>query len=220
MTTQNQNEDFFNIERVENSYNEIGEKYHSGRYKFDNSEQLANQNKLISENSTILDVGCGSGVPVISFFLGHNHNVTGTDISEALLNIAKKENPNGIFIHEDTVNLNFEENKFDLITSFYSIFHIDREKQREVFANFYKFLKPNGYAYFTTAVSSNPKGMPEEYNGTTNFQGVDLPYSYYPHEYYIQMFKELGFLIEKTDKKVAGIEVTNWFLLKKPETKA
>jgi len=218
MATQDQQEDFFNREKVENSYNEFSEKYHAFRHNFDNSEQLAYLNKIIPHNSTILDAGCGAGTPVVSFFLGHNHNVTGTDVSEDMLKIAKKENPNGTFVHEDTVNLNFEENKFDLITSFYSIFHINREKHREVYENFYKFLKPNGYGYFSTSVCDSSAA--KEYNGVRNFGGFDLPYSYFSHEYYIEMFKEVGFSIEKIEKLVIFKETMYWFLVKKQETKA
>ena len=56
-------------------------------------EYLSKFEKLLGRNSHILDAGCGTGQPVISYFLNKNHNVTGVDISKNQLEIARRIYP-------------------------------------------------------------------------------------------------------------------------------
>ncbi len=95
-----------------------------------------------SEVSTILDIGCGGGKN--AFHLKKHFNVTGVDISDAMLSHARKLNPECEFVLDDM-------RSFDLGRQFDSIYINDsinymttRDDLRAVFRNACKHLDPNG----------------------------------------------------------------------------
>jgi len=62
----------------------------------------------------LLEIGCGSG-HWSSFFAERGFSVTGIDISEAMLQIAKGKNiPNAVFQSGDAHSLPFDDNSFDV----------------------------------------------------------------------------------------------------------
>lgn len=113
-----------------NYYNEIAKGYNELH-----SEEQKNKNKIIksilkskfnlNNNSTLLDVGCGTGISS-----NFNCNVIGIDPSKNLIEIAKKDycNDNHKFIvekAENIKNLNFKEKQFDFIISVSAIHHVE-----------------------------------------------------------------------------------------------
>jgi len=69
-------------------------------------------------NTSILDYGCGSGI-FCRYMREYNANVTGVDISENMLRVAKKGYPKDITYNQITSgNLNFlPDNSFDFVVS-------------------------------------------------------------------------------------------------------
>lgn len=49
---------------VKDSYNKIAENYSSSRDLFKNNHYLEKLVELLKPGSTILDIGCGSGIPI------------------------------------------------------------------------------------------------------------------------------------------------------------
>lgn len=99
------------------------------------------------KNKKILDLGCGQG-----FFcriLSKKHaKVIGIDLSEKLIQIAKKYLTNNIqYFVANSENLSFlEENSFDFVISILSIGNI--RNIEETFKEIYKILKLNGKFIF------------------------------------------------------------------------
>lgn len=91
--------------------------YHFKDYKAA-SEKL---NRIIKEHNpgakTLLDTACGTGKHIEH--LQHHYEVEGLDISEELLDIAKKRCPNTIFHIADVSNFTLNK-KFDVITCLFS----------------------------------------------------------------------------------------------------
>lgn len=75
-----------------------------------------------------MDIGCGAGVPVDKFFLEKGFKVTGIDLSEKMIKLAKKNLSNGNFFVKDMTEIDFPENSFDAVVSFYAIFHIPKRR--------------------------------------------------------------------------------------------
>jgi SAM-dependent methyltransferase len=104
---------------------------------------------LIPPNAAILDLGCGTGEPMIRYFLKQGYKVIGVDASIKQINKAKLRFPNVDFKCEDMRSLHLKE-KFDCIIAWHSFFHLSQEDQRKMFATFENHIKPNGILVFTS----------------------------------------------------------------------
>ena len=113
----------------------------------------------------VLDAGCGAGLP-ISQMLSEKFEVTGVDFSEAQIELAKKNVPNATFICQDMTQLDFPENTFDGICSYYAIIHIPREEHQPLLANFHRMLKPGGVALLCLGAENVADDIDENFLGT------------------------------------------------------
>lgn len=75
--------------------------------------------------SDLLDAGCGTGAMLGMFRKDcPNQNYTGIDLSEKMIETAKKKKLDGVrFVAGDCENLPFEENSFDVVTCSMSFHH-------------------------------------------------------------------------------------------------
>ena len=136
----------------------------------------------------VLDAGCGAGIPV-SQMLSERFEVTGVDFSEAQIELAKKNISHATFLCEDMTRLDFPDETFDGITSYYAIIHIPREEHQPLLANFHRMLKPGGMALLCLGAEHLIDDIDENYLGTRMY------WSHYDGETYLKMLKEIGFAI-------------------------
>jgi ubiquinone/menaquinone biosynthesis C-methylase UbiE len=75
----------------------------------------------------VLDIGCGFGDFAFHAAKNHSSEVVGVDLSQKMLQIPRKENcfPNVSFINDDIMNIEFDEQTFDLIYSSLTLHYID-----------------------------------------------------------------------------------------------
>ncbi|MBO8161883.1 MAG: methyltransferase domain-containing protein [Thermosipho sp. (in: Bacteria)] len=97
-------------------YKELASLYHK-MYQdvFDYKKEYEFFNKILHQYNCvdILEVGCGSG-NLAKYFKSEGYNYIGADLSEEMLKIARKENPNTHFEKRDMRELGFE-NSFDAL---------------------------------------------------------------------------------------------------------
>jgi len=108
--------------------------------------------KLLSSvpaNATILDLGCGTGKPIMEYLLEKNLKVTGIDASSKMLEIARRNFPQETFIEQDMRLLDLNK-KFDAIIAWDSFFHLPPADQPQMFARFKKYLNLGGILIFTS----------------------------------------------------------------------
>lgn len=176
-------------ETVKAGYNAIADRYLAERTR--NSEDVRLLDELstrLPEGAKVLDAGCGAGIP-ISQMLSEKFEVTGVDFSEAQIELAKKNVPNATFICQDMTQLDFPENTFDGICSYYAIIHIPREEHQPLLANFHRMLKPDGLALLCLGAENLIDDIDENYMGTRMY------WSHYDSETYLKILKECGFII-------------------------
>lgn len=174
-------------ETVKSGYNVIANRYLAERTR--DSEDVRLLNELIERlpvNASVLDAGCGAGVP-ISLMLSEQFKVTGVDFSEAQIELAKKQIPQANFICQDMTKLDFLENSFDGICSYYAIIHIPREEHKALLKNFYRMLKPNGFALLCLGAENLIDDIDE------NYLGARMYWSHYDADAYLKMLKDCGF---------------------------
>lgn len=174
---------------VKAGYNRIADDYLAARSR--SLEQIRLLDDLtvrLPENASILDAGCGAGVPVTEILSARFH-VTGVDFSEAQIELARKNVPSARFICQDMTRLDFPEGTFDAICSFYAIIHVPREEHKPLFINFHRMLKPGGHVLLCLGAENLIDDIEE------NFFGERMYWSHFDSDTYLQMLKETGFLI-------------------------
>ena len=75
---------------------------------------------ILSSQSHILDIGCGSGL-FLRMAGAKGATSTGIDVSPELLEIARQRNPMAELLNQDMENLSFDDKSFDIITGFNSL---------------------------------------------------------------------------------------------------
>ncbi|MEK7452712.1 MAG: class I SAM-dependent methyltransferase [Patescibacteria group bacterium] len=143
------------IEKNRKAYDFISKDFDRTRaYLWDGLKPFA---KYTNDNQSILDFGCGNG-RLISLFSKRNISYTGVDLSEALINIAKKKYKDNLsdgvlsaeFLKIDSLELHFSDCYFDNIYSIAVLHHIPTENMRiKLLKEFYRTLKPKGKIILT-----------------------------------------------------------------------
>ncbi|MBS0286693.1 MAG: class I SAM-dependent methyltransferase [Proteobacteria bacterium] len=105
--------------------------------------------KLIPSQSSILDVGCGSGYPIASYLIEKGFEVTGIDGSQKLLDIAKELCPKMKGVLGDVRSVTLAE-KFDAVVEWWCLFHIPKQEHEMMIHRFSEWLKPKGILEFTS----------------------------------------------------------------------
>lgn len=140
---------------VEQGYDHCSATYTATRSQ-DTVRELLLLTSRLAPSSTILDLGCGAGVPVASHLASHGHHVTGIDISASQISLARVNVPNNAtFLHADMASpaLDFADGTFDAAVAFFSIFHLPKAMHADVFRRLARWLKPGGYLLATAAAS-------------------------------------------------------------------
>jgi ubiquinone/menaquinone biosynthesis C-methylase UbiE len=174
---------------VKDGYNTIANRYLSERRRDSEDVHLLQDfMERLPTNAHVLDAGCGAGIP-ISQMLSERFQVTGVDFSEAQIDLARKNVPGARFLCEDMTKLDFPENTFDGITSYYAIIHIPREEHRALLTNFYRMLKPNGIGLLCLGAEHLVDDIDE------NYLGARMYWSHYDTETYLNILNECGFSV-------------------------
>lgn len=151
--------------------------------------------KSISQNSLVLDLGCGVGLPYDGYIVKKGFEVKGIDISEKHIELAKKNVPQADYSVNDFFT-EFKE-KFDAIISFYAIFHIPRDEHLKLFKKIHSDLKENGYILLTLGLED----MKNDVN--PDFAGAKMMWSSYDGNKNKELIEKAGFkiLLSAEDKR-------------------
>jgi SAM-dependent methyltransferase len=96
----------------------------------------------------VLDLGCGAGEPIASYFLKHGHSVVGLDASANMIRLARENIPTGDWRLGDMRTFDFPDRFYGVI-GWNSFFHLTREEQRNALPITAKHLRPEGALLLT-----------------------------------------------------------------------
>lgn len=140
-------------EQVGRSYNEIAEIYHTIRSKkggwfFNELLEMPNTLKLLGnvKGKNILDLGCGTGI-YAKTLKKRGAKVKGIDISEEMVRIARRENPDVEFRIGNVEKLPYNKGEFDIVLAALCLGHLDNWDN--VFKEVRRVLKPHGVFVFS-----------------------------------------------------------------------
>ncbi|MDN8592773.1 class I SAM-dependent methyltransferase [Paenibacillus sp. 11B] len=95
----------------------------------------------------VLDLGCGFGEQANYIIDNGATHVTGVDISEKMLDMARKRSKIH-YLHSSMEEIDFNNNEFDLVVSSLAFHYI--EDYNLLISRIAKWIKPNGYLVFST----------------------------------------------------------------------
>ncbi|PTS91931.1 class I SAM-dependent methyltransferase [Pedobacter sp. HMWF019] len=136
--------------KVFESYNIIADWFAENRYQgLMEKAYLDKIIEILGKGSSILDLGCGTGMPMMGYLLSQGMQVAGVDASHRMLEIAKNNLPFTDFQLADMRELSLGK-KFDAIIAWHSFFHLPSDDQPAMFDVFKEHLNPGGILMFTS----------------------------------------------------------------------
>jgi len=185
-----------NRERVFEVYNKIATWFAEHRYGgLLEKPYLDELTGYLNEDATILDLGCGTGKPIMDYLLNQGLNVTGVDGSSEMLGLAKLNFPAIEFILEDMRKLALNR-RFDAIIAWDSFFHLPAADQPDMFEVFKNHLNPGGILLFT---SGTEHGEAWGMNGGENLFHASLSTDAYRQLLEKHNFKVLKHVVSDPD---------------------
>jgi len=173
---------------VKTGYNQCAKDYADNRDLFKNQKYLEDLVKELPKGASVLDIGCGSGVPIDKFLFEKGFKVTGVDISEEMIKLARENLPGNDYLVKDMAGIDFPTDSFNAVVSFYAIFHIPREEHLPLLKKLHTFLKTGGYLLITMG-SSDWEGTEDDFHGAKMF------WSHYDKDKNVELVKQAGFQI-------------------------
>jgi SAM-dependent methyltransferase len=115
---------------------------------------LAELTGRLAAGQDVLDLGCGSGLPVARALATAGHRVTGVDFSEVQVARARQHVPAATFICADITAVEFGTASFDAVVSFFALIHLPLAEQPPLLARIAGWLRPGGLFVATTGHDS------------------------------------------------------------------
>ncbi|SMQ50935.1 unnamed protein product [Zymoseptoria tritici ST99CH_3D7] len=174
----------------------------------------------IPPDSTVLELGCAAGTPILETLVGHPSCTTiyANDISTKHIEMAQARCPTAKFLPGDMMALDFADGSLDGVVAFFSIFHLPREEQRTMFAKIASWLKVGGAMVFNLAGE-------EAEDSRQEFFGTEMFWSSFDVATSRKMVEEVGLEVvrnevlvdENLNKSDPDHETSfSWFFVRKP----
>ena len=191
---------------VKKGYARIAEKYAKQRHIYPNKSLLAKFTRCVPKKSRVLDLGCGAGMPIAKYLCDKGYNVTGIDLADGMVRLARKNVRKAKFMKMDMTRMVFPSNHFDAAVSFYAIIHIPRENHSKIYRKLHSILRPNGIMLLNAA---GTKAWEETVN---DYMGVPMFWSFYGPKRTESMISKEGFEIIWSKVLRLGGESQFWVL--------
>jgi len=94
----------------------------------------------------VLDVGCGDGARTLANLPAGS---VGLDVSRRGLDLASETVPEARLVHGEMSALPLAADSFDAITAYHAVFHVERDRHPDVYAEFARVLRPGGRLLMT-----------------------------------------------------------------------
>jgi len=170
----------------------------SGAYRADDAddgtyaEWLDMLEKRVAPGSSILDLGCGCGVPVARR-LARRYAVTGIDLSPVQIARARELVPAATFLCADMSTVQFPDDSLAAITCLFALIHLPLAEQPALLRNVRRWLRPGGLL-FATVGHRAWTGLEKDWLGV---KGGDMWWSHADIETYRRWLADAGLQVER-----------------------
>ncbi|MER5866196.1 methyltransferase domain-containing protein [Kitasatospora sp. NPDC002040] len=151
-------------------------------------EQLAAIDWLLARlpaSARVMDIGSGTGRPTAERIAAAGHRVTGYDVSQTMVDLARTQVPDACFELADVRTLPDAAGQWDAITAFFPLLQMPRTDLDATLARIADWLAPGGLFVFAT-VPFDAEDTPIEWMGHT------IHATSYPAEVYPRLLRAAG----------------------------
>ncbi|HSK83592.1 MAG TPA: class I SAM-dependent methyltransferase [Rubrobacter sp.] len=195
---------------VDSGYDQMAEQYLATKDPEDPLalEALEDLASLLPSEATVLDLGCGAGVPVTRWLADRGFAVTGVDVSAKQLELARTNVPGGTFLKAGMTEVVFAPESFEAVVAFHSIIHVPRTEHPTLLESIHRWLEPGG-ALLATMTVADYEGRDEDWEGW----GAPMVWSHYGRNANVAMLREAGFEMRYAEPRTSsgtGDETETW----------
>lgn len=162
--------------------------------------------------ASILDLGCGSGVPTARD-LARRFTVTGIDVSAVQIAAARASVPAAEFLVGDMTQADFEPGTFDAVAALYSMIHVRLTDLPGLLGGVHRWLRPGG-SFLATFGTTDGEVVEEDW------LGVPMYFSGLAPEGNLALLRGAGFnildeAVELTPEPEGSVAF-HWVLARRP----
>ncbi|CAM3513393.1 class I SAM-dependent methyltransferase [Kibdelosporangium persicum] len=139
----------------------------------------------LPDAARVLDVGCGTGRPTAELLVAAGHDVTGCDVSPAMIEIARAQVPGARFEVADLRTLSYPAESWNAVVVFFSLLQLTRAEIDATLTKFVEWLAPGGCLLLAT-VPADVEGL------DAYFLGRAVTVSSYPPEEFQRRLTDAG----------------------------
>jgi SAM-dependent methyltransferase len=213
-------------DRLKNCYDAIAHTYNAKLGNVLDHIRLDYVNRLLDllkdtgrAEVSILELGCGAGVPSTKTFLDNakpSIHVTANDLSSVQLDLARQHLSNHVesgkvtLIPGDMLALDFPPRSFDAVTGFYSIIHLPRDEQVLLMQKIVTWLKPGGYFL------ANFAGEEQESHVIEKWFGEEKGWTFWSGwgaEGSVKMVGKVGLEVLVQETRESTVDATFWWVI-------
>jgi ubiquinone/menaquinone biosynthesis C-methylase UbiE len=180
---------------VQRSYDQIAERYLEWSQDGDTGTRHRYVSLLMNElplNAHVLELGCGAGVPATQL-LAQRFEVTGVDISNRQLELARQNVPHARFVQADMASLSLAPNSYHGVLSLFAIFHVPRDEQPGLLKRIAAWLRPGGLLVATMGTQSSAGGVEDDW------LGAPMYWSTFDAETNLRLVREAGLEVVRSE---------------------
>ena len=186
---------------VERGYDRVAEQYLATKDEQDPLVLSALQDVVrgLPPGSPFLDLGCGAGVPATLWLAERGFDVTGVDLSQRQLDLARALVPGATFLKGDMTGLDFGPEAFGAVIALHSIIHVPREEHPALLGKIRRWLRPGGL-FLATPTLTDFVGEDDDWEGW----GAPMRWSHYDAETNVAMLRRAGLGIVYAEGRAGG----------------
>jgi SAM-dependent methyltransferase len=160
--------------------------------------------RKLPADASVLDLGCGPGLPVTKALIDKGFRVTAVDLSDTMIELAKKNVPNARYIRDSMTDIDFSR-EFDGVVSSYSMLCLNPKDFRKAAGKIAKSLKKGGL--FLLVLNEPPPGRkPKEEENIEEILGQRMYSRAYTEKEIREIFLALGMEIMQVERETVVSE--------------